>query len=335
MTPHGRMTPNPTSGEGPEVDAGCLRALFDHSPEGILLATAAGAIQRANAAACRLLDRTEAEIRAGGRAALVDPEDPRVAPALAERDRTGAFSGEIRMRRRDGSLFPAALSAATFTDELGAKRAVILFQDLTAAKLMEAHNRQLAAIVASSDDAIIGRDLEGRILSWNAGAERLYGYTREEMIGRVHEEFIPESRREEFLAILARVRGGESVHEVETERLRKDGTLIHVSYDASPIHGEDGRLLGTAGIVRDIGPRKRAEEERERLIAELQAALAQVQTLRGLVPICAGCKKIRDDAGYWTQVEQYVQAHTLATFSHGLCPDCTKVYFPDYPRGRS
>jgi hypothetical protein len=82
-------------------------------------------------------------------------------------------------------------------------------------------------------------------------------------------------------------------------------------------------------IIRDITERKRAEQEREQLIEALQEALANIKTLRGLLPICASCKKIRDDSGYWSQIEAYVQAHSDAVFSHGICPDCARRLYGD------
>ena len=85
-------------------------------------------------------------------------------------------------------------------------------------------------------------------------------------------------------------------------------------------------------MVRDLTERKLAEQEREKLIHELQEALANVKTLRGLVPICANCKKIRDDKGYWQQVETYVRDHSEAIFSHGLCPECIKDLFPKFEK---
>jgi len=83
------------------------------------------------------------------------------------------------------------------------------------------------------------------------------------------------------------------------------------------------------GVSMDITDRKQAEEQRERLLHELQEALAQVKQLRGMLPICAGCKKIRDDSGYWQQIESYIHAHADVEFSHGLCPDCIKKLYPD------
>jgi DNA-binding response OmpR family regulator len=85
-----------------------------------------------------------------------------------------------------------------------------------------------------------------------------------------------------------------------------------------------------AQLRQEIAERKRAEAEREQLIVELQAALANIKTLRGLLPICASCKQIRDDRGYWTEVEVYIRDHAEVEFSHGLCPDCAKKLYPEY-----
>ncbi len=97
----------------------------------------------------------------------------------------------------------------------------------------------------------------------------------------------------------------------------------------SPYFDEHGRVSGTVHITRDISDQKLAEAEREELIAELQSSLAQVRRLSGLLPICASCKKIRDDKGYWKQIESYIRDHSEAEFSHSICPDCVKKIYPD------
>ncbi len=107
-----------------------------------------------------------------------------------------------------------------------------------------------------------------------------------------------------------------------------DGTVLD-RYSA-PVIGSDGRNYGRIWSFRDITERKRAEKERERLITELQDALADVKLLSGLVPICASCKKIRDDQGYWTQIESYIQDRSDAKFSHSICPDCAAKLYPNY-----
>ena len=94
-----------------------------------------------------------------------------------------------------------------------------------------------------------------------------------------------------------------------------------------PILDEGGQVSSVVCISKDITERKRVELEREELIAGLQAALAEVRTLSGLLPICAHCKKIREDDGYWTQIESYIRDHSRADFTHGICPDCAKAFF--------
>jgi PAS domain S-box-containing protein len=107
-----------------------------------------------------------------------------------------------------------------------------------------------------------------------------------------------------------------------------DGTVLD-RYSA-PVLGKDGKNYGRIWAFRDITERRRAEEERERLISELKEALSKVKTLSGLLPICAACKKIRDDKGYWNQIEIYLRDHSEAEFTHGLCPDCGKKLYPGY-----
>jgi len=97
----------------------------------------------------------------------------------------------------------------------------------------------------------------------------------------------------------------------------------------SPFFHDDGRLMGSVHIARDISQQKKAENIREALIAQLQEALSRVKQLSGIIPICASCKQIRDDKGYWNQVETYIRDHSEAEFSHSICPGCTKKLYPE------
>lgn len=115
---------------------------------------------------------------------------------------------------------------------------------------------------------------------------------------------------------------------LENTNVHKDGTLRVLETSAVPLFDPAGNLTGFRGIDRDITARKEAERERERLIAALEDALAHIKTLRGLLPICASCKKIRDDHGYWTQVEAYLSARSDVEFTHSICPDCMKALYP-------
>jgi len=136
----------------------------------------------------------------------------------------------------------------------------------------------LAAIVQSSDDAIVSKDLSGTIMSWNTGAERLFGYTAEEAVGRPITMLLPPERLHEESRILATLVRGERVDHFETERVRKDGRRIQVSLSVSPIRTSDGRIVGGAKIARDISERKLLEAQREELLAKEQIARALAET---------------------------------------------------------
>jgi PAS domain S-box-containing protein len=131
---------------------------------------------------------------------------------------------------------------------------------------------RLAAIVESSDDAIVGKDLNGIVFSWNRAAERIFGYTADEMIGRSIRTIIPADRQSEEDEVIAKIHRGERVHHFETLRRRKDGTLLPISLTISPIRGPDGIVIGASKIARDITERKQAEAERARLLSLAQEA---------------------------------------------------------------
>jgi PAS domain S-box-containing protein len=143
---------------------------------------------------------------------------------------------------------------------------------------------RLAAIVDSSDDAIIGKTLDGTITSWNAGATAIYGYPPEEMIGRDIAALMPEDRVHELVPILSRLARGQRVSHFETKRVRKDGTVIDVSVSVSPVLDEHGTVLGAASVVRDVSARIRAEEDKR----ALHARLAQSERLETLGQLASG-----------------------------------------------
>ena len=143
--------------------------------------------------------------------------------------------------------------------------------DLRAAELARA---RLAAIVESADDAVISKTLEGVITSWNKGAERIFGYTAEEVIGQPVTILFPEDHVDEEPAILARIRSGERIEHYETVRKRKDGTLIDISLTVSPIRSADGTIVGASKIARDITEQRRAQRELDESATRLSLAMS-------------------------------------------------------------
>ena len=142
--------------------------------------------------------------------------------------------------------------------------------DGTGRERAEELRQVLAAIVESSDDAIIAKTLDGVITSWNRAAERIFGYAADEIIGRHISILKPPEHVEDVIQILERIRHGERVNHFETKRCTKDGRIIDVSLSVSPIRDADGKIVGASKVARDITERKRAEEERERLLAATQ-----------------------------------------------------------------
>ncbi|HEV3467703.1 MAG TPA: PAS domain S-box protein [Pyrinomonadaceae bacterium] len=179
---------------------------------------------------------------------------------------------------RDGRETPVEDSAAPIRDARGRTTGVVLvFHDITERRQAEVERERLAALVASSDDAIIGKTLDGRITSWNAAAERLYGYAAAEAVGQPISIIVPPEREDELASVMARIRRGEPVEHLETVRVRKDGTRVEVAVTISPVSDREGRLAGASVIARDITARRRDEVEREQLLQREQAARAATE----------------------------------------------------------
>ncbi len=170
-------------------------------------------------------------------------------------------AGHTLLIALDGTELPIDDSAAPIRHEGRVAGVVLVFRDITERRLAQKESAYLAAIVRSSNDAIAGKSPDSVIQSWNSGAERVYGYTREEAIGRNMRELLPPDRQHEESDIMERLRAGQDVVQIETQRVRKDGTLIDVSITVSPIRDQDGRFIGVSHVARDITGQKRAAEQ--------------------------------------------------------------------------
>ncbi len=190
-----------------------------------------------------------------------------------------AHDEEVIIERPDGSRLPVRVNIAPLRDPDGQIiGAINAFQDIADVKQLESAAR-LAAIVDSSDDAIISKTLDGVITSWNPGAERLLGWTAEEAIGRHITLIIPEDRLAEEDHVIAQIRRGERVDHFDTVRLTKDRRLIDLSITVSPIRNHSGRVVGASKIARDITERQRLEAQRAGLLASEQEARLRAETL--------------------------------------------------------
>jgi two-component system CheB/CheR fusion protein len=186
--------------------------------------------------------------------------------------------------RPDGTRVPFLPYPTPLFDDAGNLiGAVNMLVDISDRERAAAQAQYLASIVESSEDAIVSKDLDGIIKSWNRGAEQLFGYTAEEIVGKPVTVLIPEDRIDEEPAILDRVHRGERVEPYETVRRRKDGSLIDVMLTVSPLKDAGGRIVGASKIARDITDRKRAQERQELIVNEMRHriknSLATIQAI--------------------------------------------------------
>jgi PAS domain S-box-containing protein len=242
-----------------------IQDLYDHAPCGYHSLDASGTFVRINDTELSWLGYTREEILGGMKFPdLLTPQSrelfQREFPVFEE---SGSVSDlDFEILRKDGTIFPVVLSATAIKDAHGnfvASRSVM--HDVTEHKRAEEKLSHLAAIVESSDDAIIGKTLDERILSWNKGAERIYGYTAGEIVGRPISVLAPPGLMEELAGLMEGVKRGEGVEHFETTRVRKDGQIIQVALTISPIRDARGQIVGASTIARDITRRKQAEEK--------------------------------------------------------------------------
>jgi PAS domain S-box-containing protein len=218
-----------------------------------------------------------------------EQEASRVAAEYALAHRS-VYNCEYRVVRPDGGIIWVAARGLGVYDENGGVTGMIgVIQEITERKRTEEAQARLAAVVESSSDAILSKTLEGIITTWNAGAERMFGYRPEEMIGQSVTKLIPADHPDEEPAILERLRRGERIEHYETVRVRKDGTLVEVSLSVSPVRDSNGVIIGASKIARDISEQKRqlgALRDETRVLELLNAtgpAIASQLNLQSLV----------------------------------------------------
>jgi PAS domain S-box-containing protein len=190
----------------------------------------------------------------------------------------GRWDGELAHTTQNGTRIDVASQWILQRDKDGHANGVLeINNDISGRKRMDEARNRLVAIVESSDDAIIGKDAEGIITSWNPGAERMFGYTSAEMIGQSIRRLLPPDREHEEDEILSRIKSGETVEHIESIRKRKDGEVIHVSLTISPIKDTSGKVVGASKIARNISDRK-----------QLESQLLQAQKMEAVGQLAAG-----------------------------------------------
>jgi len=199
--------------------------------------------------------------------------------------------------------------------------------DITERLQMEEKLREKEYIIKSASSVIATAGLDGKMTFVNPRFLEIWGFKdTSEIYGRHFQEFWKvKGRMDEILSELQN--GGRWSSEIQA--VKKDGSVFDVQVLAAMVYNKTGNPVGMMSSSIEITDRKEAEREKEKLIKKLQNALSEIKTLQGILPICAECKKIRDDQGYWYQIEKYIHDHSDAEFSHSICPDCAKKLYPN------
>jgi PAS domain S-box-containing protein len=250
------------------------RRIVDNTSEGIWISDAAQTTTFVNRSMARMLRSSVAEV-VGKPSLMFVPEDERRASFARVEERRAGVSEHIdaRLRRSDGSDLWVSFHLDPLFDEAGTYEGALAFaSDITDRRQAEETRNRLAAIVQSTDDAIISKDLDGVVTSWNPAAERLFQWRAVEIIGRPISILIPPDLEGEERRILARVRRGESVDHYETHRVRKDGSIVEVSITVSAIRGGAGEIVGLSKTARDLSERRKAEGNLRRTEDQLRQA---------------------------------------------------------------
>lgn len=318
---------------------GRYRSVFNNAAVGINLRSPDGTILEVNQYLIDTLGYSREELNKLSYLDITHPDDVRISRekhAALERGDIDTYRMEKRYLGKNGRVVWVDISVTALRDSFGRLRATIaVIADISERKnveqaLRESEERYRNLVDISPDGILVGVD--GRCVYANDTAARLWGLkSSDELIGKGPLSVIhPES----WEAVKERMRivqeDRKPVPWAESKYFRPDGTIVHAEVAAIPVvfQGEPGILA----VFRDITERKRAEVEKSQLVATLTEALAQVKKLSGFLPICASCKKIRDDRGYWRQIEEYIRDHSEAEFSHGICPECAKRLYPGFQK---
>jgi PAS domain S-box-containing protein len=256
-------------------NAQLLASIVESSDDAIISGTSEGIITSWNPAAVRIYGYSREEI-IGRSASILMPED-RVGEMSAIRVKIKAGQVvehfETNRLRKDGTVVPISLSIAPIFDEHGVVvGTTAIHRDVTRQRQTIELAERMAAIVEGSADAIFGCALDGTIMSWNPAAERMYGYSREEIVGRRAKILTPQDRDGEMLAVLEQIKAGNHVEPLETERTRKDGTVFPVSLTISPVRDSTGAVVGTSVIHRDRTEQRVAFERAQHLASIVESS---------------------------------------------------------------
>jgi len=249
-----------------------LSEFFENASEAIHWVSADGTILRANQAELRMLGYSAEEF-IGRNIAEFHVDDDVVQDILQRLKQGETIEGHpAQMRCKDGSIRDVVINSTAYFENGEFAHSRCFTRDVTEQLQIDRVRRHYTAIVETTDDAVVSKDLNGIIMSWNRAAERLFGYKADEVIGKPVTILIPPEREDEEPGILARLRRGERIDHYETIRVTKDGRRFHVSLTVSPIIDAEGKIIGASKIARDISEQKQAQEQLSALLASERGA---------------------------------------------------------------
>lgn len=307
-----------------------FRTIFEYASEGIFLAdTKSKKILMGNRQAYKDLGYSPDEIK-GLEIKHIHPEKdiPYVFDQFEKLIRNEiTTSRNIPVKRKDGSIYFADISALSIP-LIGRSLMIGIFRDVTDRKqaedAMNEKNQFIASLLRAVPVAVFYKDKDGKYLGCNDMFTEIMGLTTDQIRGKTVQELWPSELAEKYHKMdLELMRNRE--HQVYEYKMKaKDGQMHPVIYAKDVFLDKEGEVAGLVGAFLDISESKKVVQEREHLASELKDALVEIKILSGLLPICSYCKKIRDDKGYWNQMESYISSRSNAVFSHCICPECLK-----------
>ena len=179
------------------------------------------------------------------------------------------------------------------------------------------------------DYIIYSHDVDGNFTYLSPSIANVLGYSQDEFIGHYADYMTDNPINRGVAEYTQAALRGEKQEPYEVEFWHKNGHRVQLRTTEVPVFEDNGNVMGIEGIVQDITELKRAEAEREGTIKKLEKAFSEIRTLQGILPLCSFCKKIRDDKGYWEQVDVYIHKYSEADISHSICPDCMEIHYPE------
>jgi PAS domain S-box-containing protein len=316
-----------------------FRGMFEnHKATMLLIETVTGKILDANKAAERFYGYTKSRLLSMSIQDInvLPPEEVEAQRNLALKEERNYFIFPHRLA--NGEVRTVEVYSAPI-EENGSNVLFSIIHDITDRKRLEDALRQAqvfaSALLENILDGVVACDADGTLALFNRTAREWHGLDpmaipQQEWADH-YDLYCEDGVTPMTVATvpLARAFRGEEVRNTEMVIQAKGQPERHILANAAPFFDENGAKLGAVAVMHDITERKCLEKEKESLIIDLQKALSEVKKLSGFLPICASCKKIRDDKGYWSEVEKYIGEHSEAQFSHGICPDCMRKLYPE------